>query len=525
MSMVTGLLALAVCGGEPIPASPVVEPGHEITCSVEMMTVDGLDWRSTAYPKLKPASRQGSATIWTADRSLKATLEASTNGKFVRSPGVTTTNDANASINSDKTIEYVRHVDRISDGPINEGTVLGFQPETATIRTGFHVDYSGRRLDQGVLAKVKLAESHVGTLHQVILPEQTKPVASPIAPSATPTGVGRQILQSILSPKQTKWAFTIEVPEVFLSQVEGEWFVPNDGILLVSLGVNTVADADGKAVVQERLAILDFARPCDEACVVPTATTPACQVEMVQVGNLTMPRVPDRSIPEAVDQDGQVFELPPLPEAYASNDLNQINPGSPLASPQSPATSKMIADPQLARTSLEVIPDSELEDANSLLQTYYSRLAAAAKCDAELANTGSAVGLTKLDTRFCPVESDGLASIVEQFLRKGMTPSANPHCDEPGCPAEGCPFSAEGCDEPKPATAAKVEMGISVRDGKGLCVFDSESDIVAALKNPGKTEVKYIPLGGNLALEIQAKVVPNPSAMAKAKQATAPTQR
>ena len=530
MGVVTGLLALAVCGADPVPASPVVEPGHEITCQVEMMTVDGLDWRSAAYSRMKPASRQGSATIWTADRSIKAALEASSNGKSIKAPKVSLFNDSTGTINSDKVQKYISHCDRISDGPINGASQLAFRPEIGTIREGFSTQFAAHRFDQGVMAKVKISESHIGALHTFQLREEIKPTPTSLPASMSATELGRQIVQMVLSPKQLNWATTVQVPEVFTSNVEGEWFVTNDSILLISLGVNTVADAEGKAKVQERLAILDFARPCDESCTVQASLDPSCQIEpiaMTATDHLTMPAVPDRSLPEAVDKDGQVFELPPLPEAYASNDLNQINPGSPLASSQSPPPSKMIADPQLARTSLEAIPDSELEDANSLLQTYYSKLAEAAKCDAEMAKTGSGVGPRNLSTRFCPVESDGLASIVEQFLREGMTPSADRKtCDEPGCPAEGCPFSAEGCDESKakPDTAAKVEMGISVRDGKGLCVFDSESDIVAALRNPGSTEVKYIPLGGKLALEIQAKVVPIPSAMAKTGQETAPTQ-
>ncbi len=50
---------------------------------------------------------------------------------------------------------------------------------------------------------------------------------------------------------------SIEVPEIASSAIAGEWLIPNDGILLVSFGPHTVAGKDGKAVIRERLAIIE----------------------------------------------------------------------------------------------------------------------------------------------------------------------------------------------------------------------------------------------------------------------------
>ena len=52
-------------------------------------------------------------------------------------------------------------------------------------------------------------------------------------------------------------AVTVEVPEIGSQEIAGEWLIPNDGILLVSFGPHTVADKDGKAVIRERLAIVE----------------------------------------------------------------------------------------------------------------------------------------------------------------------------------------------------------------------------------------------------------------------------
>ncbi len=49
----------------------------------------------------------------------------------------------------------------------------------------------------------------------------------------------------------------LELPEIANQEVLGEWLIPNGECLLVSFGPHTEADKDGKAVVRERLAIIE----------------------------------------------------------------------------------------------------------------------------------------------------------------------------------------------------------------------------------------------------------------------------
>src|SRR5262249_19080299 len=49
----------------------------------------------------------------------------------------------------------------------------------------------------------------------------------------------------------------LEVPEIGSQEIAGEWLIPKDGILLVRFGPNTVVGKDGKAVLHERLAIIE----------------------------------------------------------------------------------------------------------------------------------------------------------------------------------------------------------------------------------------------------------------------------
>ena len=562
MAIVTGLVALALLGVEPDTADTAaaavaaIEKGDQISCQMQMMTVEGLGWRAAAYSRLNAVGQKGSSTIWTADRSLKTFMAESGDGKFhsVEAPKITSFKDATGTVIQRGPFQYIGDGDRVADGPINQATQVAFCPKVTTIEVGFTSEHSARRLDQGVLAKVKVAETHVGTVHRVTLSEYIHPAQEDA--STALTEVGRKLFQTFVKGNATSISVPLMVPEVASSEVEGEWLVPNDSILIISMGIDTTINPEGKAVTRERLAIYDFARPSDEARTAqattatarpfqeliaydiapatPESVTPDGKVARVldavamataNPSLLKIPPVPSRSMPEAVDADGQVFELPPLPETYASADLDRIKPGSPLATPQStPITSpeRTIADPQLARTAfeLEAVPEREIES-----YTY------------------------NVETPVAPAPTPGLASVVESFLRNGIEgrgiknpgdfPEQRPTDDGPDhpesfpnrvfadivtvideqatghltCPAAGCPFSAEGCDvknQPKTLSPAKVEMGVSVRDGKGLCVYNAEEDLVAALKTPGKTEVKYIPLGENLSLEIQAKVIANP---------------
>jgi hypothetical protein len=146
----------------------------------------------------------------------------------------------------------------------------------------------------------------------------------------------------------------IEVPELNRCEVAGEWLIPNDGALLVSLGAFTVSDQDGKATVRERLALIEA--ECVALPVSPTAaaavsvppwprpvaagystTTSAPIAPPVTWLPNTLPKialpVPSRSLPLPMNAEGHEVSLPPLPEDHAPP---TAMPGSsdPCATPQ-----------------------------------------------------------------------------------------------------------------------------------------------------------------------------------------------
>ena len=158
------------------------------------------------------------------------------------------------------------------------------------------------------------------------------------------------------------------VPEMSQCEIAGEWLVPNGGALVVSLGVHTVADAEGKAVVRERLAVIEAYRcgegpevravyepsrlPSGQATrpiafkgyinVAPKVTTSTITLPVPlpaarsSVLDTAFPVMPSRSLPEGRDADGQPVPLPPLPEITPMTTL----PGTstPCATPQGKPT-------------------------------------------------------------------------------------------------------------------------------------------------------------------------------------------
>ena len=167
---------------------------------------------------------------------------------------------------------------------------------------------------------------------------------------------------------------SIEVPEIASQAIAGEWLIPKDGILLVSFGPHTVAGKDGKAVIRERLAIIEAEGDVEKSVqrnipvvprlsLVPVPAAPIAERALKAVpkapDNLPMaiPTPPSRSIPQGVHADGRPAELPQLPADEAEDSSSsEAESAEPRPSPQSKKTpqprpqAKPTADSQMNRT-------------------------------------------------------------------------------------------------------------------------------------------------------------------------------
>ncbi len=157
---------------------------------------------------------------------------------------------------------------------------------------------SGRRLDQGILTHIVVEDGSI-------------------------------------AEKKSEGARTLDVAR---GKVEGEWLVPSDQVLVLSLGIQSVAGGEGNAV-RERLAIIE---PSLKAAEIKTAAT---------VGPA---RMPSRSSPTAVHPDGRVAE--PSSPAPADPEVSTTSGETVRPSPQTTGTPQARVekvDGALARTAYE----------------------------------------------------------------------------------------------------------------------------------------------------------------------------
>jgi hypothetical protein len=364
MGIGAGLIALTLFGAEgptapAMPGQPAVEP---VAFQVRVLTFDGLDWRTQAYSRLKPVARPGLATVWTAEKGVSEMLTGMATSS---SSAIACSTPGGSAVSQRSDVHYVAHLQRCANGPVDHATQVAFVPEIGRLSESFQAMVTGRKIDQGFLAHVRLEDDHIQTIHVVPLKEKiarASGTGTPRKTAFTGASMGMKALGAVIQAvaqdddgdddhESNALVAQVQVPEVSSTHVEGEWLIPSDGMLLISLGVATCADRDGKAVVRERVAVIETAAP--EASEPPSPFAEPLKVGFASVPDTQpQPPMPSRTLPQPVDADGKLVELPPLPEAYASTDLDRIKPDPNQPSPQMVANGSV--DTEVARTGLDV---------------------------------------------------------------------------------------------------------------------------------------------------------------------------
>ncbi|MFO0908226.1 MAG: hypothetical protein U0794_07680 [Isosphaeraceae bacterium] len=353
MRFAIGLLALALVGAD-APAQP---PSTQIVYDLRFVELSSVAWRGELHAKLQPVTRQGGVSVWTAPKEVAAQVAkaatSSSKGSIISAPRVTAYSGSTAHIFHKSPRNIVADVERGADGPVNHATRVAYVPKLEKIREGMATTVNGRKLDQGILAQIVLEDTHVAAIHRVALSEVLEP-------------------SSVKPGDASKATVHIQVPEVEHREVAGEWLIPHDHVLIVSFGVATVAESNGRAGVRERLALVEAraieapaqtapaspaaasasAQPVNQAAYARTIS-PAPVVQFTPVLPLPpgaagipmpAPRAPSRSLPYAVNLDGVHTPLPPLPEDHAPP-TSLPHSSEPCATPQTRGHRGVIAEP------------------------------------------------------------------------------------------------------------------------------------------------------------------------------------
>jgi hypothetical protein len=294
-----------------------------ISYDVRVLKMNGLEWRGAFYSQLQPITSQKGGAVWTASRETAERLaELDPNG--LKAPRMTASSQGLAHFSDRGNRKVASGLARLADGPFDHATRVAYTPQYEEIRDGLALTMTGRKLDQGVLACVVLDESRVAAVHQVALSENVS---------------AKTCCASDSTPASAKIASRIEVPEVVHASLAGEWLIPNDGVLVVSLGVQTTADAAGRAVVAERLVLIEAT--ADDSVARASLEQPSPEALSRRAAPaatgipMPMPAMPSRSLPQALNAEGSPMQLPPLPDDRVTP---SSLPGSsePCASPQGP---------------------------------------------------------------------------------------------------------------------------------------------------------------------------------------------
>ena len=244
--------------------------------------VSSPEWRGKLILRMQPVTRQEGTAVWSLDpagfKELLELCQADPRSNVLQAPKMTARVGDPARMTSEETHQYVASVKRVADGPPNRSTRLAFEPQLDKVHNGVRVNILSSQLKgQNLFARVVIDENRLVAIHTVKYTEAVQP-----KPGADPE-VSRASFLDRLNPNHGPHAAainaTIQVPEVDSRRVEGEWLIPSDGALLVSLGPRALHERGFQQKGYEEHLIAITARPFAEPAQAPvqrpaTASSP-----------------------------------------------------------------------------------------------------------------------------------------------------------------------------------------------------------------------------------------------------------
>jgi hypothetical protein len=324
-------------GGVAVGRTPV--EADQISFEVRVVDTPAADWRQQIYRRCKRVGREGRSTVWTVDeRSVLEMLEkvqGDPRAKVVMCPKATALKGTPCVIDTMQKRTFVVDVDRVADGPVDQAGAIAFRPAVDEITEGICLKLSGQKTAAGVRAHVVIDSTWVGNV---------------VETKTTETIRNREHGKNSLTA-------TMQLPQVVEAKIYGDFEMPADQELLVSLGTITVTDKHNKPVVMERLALI-AARPivteAEEVVLGRNVVDAAVRAASAYMPKpLPTPPLPSRSPMVGFGPDGKPAPLPPLP-------VEQVIPASatesatPRPSPQ--MTPSIPIDPNVTAGKFEPTP-------------------------------------------------------------------------------------------------------------------------------------------------------------------------
>lgn len=243
-----------------LPAAPASSTAPMVLYEARFVSLN-LDWRTTHSDRLRLVTRQEGASVWTVDEPTIYEIVKTCQSDEKRCGRVPPTATVELGEAVELSARHQQHyVAEMTPGAVREkaqdGEVVrtNFTPEIATLDLGPIVRVkSSRMVGVGVQAALTIEDRRLVAMHSTTrngVVEERREYGVPVL-SKIPF-VGNRLFRNIGIARQPISA-QVQVPEVALGRIEGEWLIPSEGALVVSLGPTSSGEAEP---VGEQLVIL-----------------------------------------------------------------------------------------------------------------------------------------------------------------------------------------------------------------------------------------------------------------------------
>jgi hypothetical protein len=249
--------------------SPGAKTGPSILFEIRKISVASPEWRGKFIPTLKPIARQEGSAVWALDsdgvRGLLTYLQGGTRSEVLQAPKMIARIGEPVRMSSETGHRYVASLKRVADGPPSQATRIAFEPQIDQVHDGIRVNVlSSQMKGKDLLAKIEVHDNRLVAFHSASYNEVLKGKTVE-KPAHDGLGLLQERLQRNLGMDRQSISAQIQVPEVDSRRIDGEWLIPSDGALLVSLGPYTEGGSVIKKQYEERMIMISIKPVAEEA--------------------------------------------------------------------------------------------------------------------------------------------------------------------------------------------------------------------------------------------------------------------
>ncbi len=213
-SVAAGTVLFAQRKAIPDPTPTARMEKSQIAFEIISLGMSGLEWRDTLNSDLHFLDQVDNGTVWTlAGRDeINRVLALAPGASYLPKP--TAFEGESVQVDNEEQTKYVSNLEIIR----SKGGGVAFKPGIKTLSHGKRIELRGNLRSDGILVKATL---------------EFRQILAFTIQTITTEGLNSE-------GKIARLRGQVQVPDFRIDKVEGEWLIPTDGALLVSLGIHEV---------------------------------------------------------------------------------------------------------------------------------------------------------------------------------------------------------------------------------------------------------------------------------------------